>query len=322
MNESALIFAKALNGKGGCEQFQHIDQIASSNGPIWLHFDANHPETIAIIEATFPDIDDQTLRAILDLDARPRLLELEQGLLVLLRGINHNQGEQPEDMIGVRLWFTHSRLISLRYRKSKAVMQVAQSLDDGKGPNNIGEILSNIGGLLIEFIENGIDQLDDRLDSLETLVLEDPGKTLRHDISEVRKKAILIRRYLAPQREVLSQLRNVEMKWMTKEIGRKLQEVYDGQVRGLESLDAIRERSQVVTDELINALSEKLNRNLYVLSVITAIFLPLGFLTGLFGINVGGLPGVDNGNAFTYFTGALFVITLVQVIVFKILKWF
>ncbi|MFT7528788.1 MAG: zinc transporter, partial [Arenicella sp.] len=81
------------------------------------------------------------------------------------------------------------------------------------------------------------------------------------------------------------------------------------------------ERSQIIKDDLVNALSDRLNRNLYVLSVITAIFLPLGFLTGLFGINIGGMPGVDNNMAFSIFSIGLIVVVFIQIILFKLFKW-
>jgi zinc transporter len=71
-----------------------------------------------------------------------------------------------------------------------------------------------------------------------------------------------------------------------------------------------------------NALSDRLNRNLYTLSVVTAIFLPLGFLTGLFGINIGGMPGVEDEQAFFVFAGALAIIVSIQIVIFKYLKWF
>jgi zinc transporter len=59
-----------------------------------------------------------------------------------------------------------------------------------------------------------------------------------------------------------------------------------------------------------------------VLSVIAAIFLPLGFLTGLLGINVGGIPGADNPHAFLIFSAMLVIVVFLQVLLFKKLKWF
>ena len=66
----------------------------------------------------------------------------------------------------------------------------------------------------------------------------------------------------------------------------------------------------------------RLNKNTYILSVIASIFLPLGFLTGLLGINIEGIPGATNQSAFYIFCGIITLITAIQVIIFKKLKWF
>ncbi len=141
MTSNPLIFAKQLDGKGSCQNFQSLENLQNIQGPLWLHFDANAPGIDALLDESFSDIDDHTIKAILDQDARPRILELDQGLLIILRGINHNEGAEPEDMVAIRLWVTETRLISLRYRKSKTVMTVAKTLDEGRGAHSLGEIL-------------------------------------------------------------------------------------------------------------------------------------------------------------------------------------
>jgi len=91
-------------------------------------------------------------------------------------------------------------------------------------------------------------------------------------------------------------------------------------MRYVEELDAIRERAQIIKDELANIIVDRLNKNTYVLSVIAAIFLPLGFLTGLLGINVGGIPGVGNPTAFTVFCILLLILVAIQILIFRKFK--
>jgi zinc transporter len=322
VTESALIFAKELDGSGGAIEHADIEKSEHVIRPLWFHFDATHPDSENIMHRAFPDIDEHSLRAIFDQDARPRVLQLDHGTLIILRGINHNQGEDPEDMVAVRLWITEKCMVSLRYRKSKSLMDVAASFDQKRGPRDVGDIFSAICSTLFQHIENGIDQLDEKMSLLESRVLDKPDRQLRRDISEVRKSAILLRRYISPQKEAINQLRFSEVSWLNDKNLRRMQEAQDILVRGIEELDAIRERSQIVKDELVNALSDRLNRNLYVLSVITAVFLPLGFLTGLFGINIGGMPGVDNTMAFPVFVFSLVIVVIIQVVLFRFYKWF
>jgi len=83
-------------------------------------------------------------------------------------------------------------------------------------------------------------------------------------------------------------------------------------LRFIEDLDAIRERSQVVQDELQNLLADQLNKRTYLLAIVAAIFLPLSFLTGLLGINVAGIPGAENPWAFAIVVGGLVAVVGLQ----------
>lgn len=82
----------------------------------------------------------------------------------------------------------------------------------------------------------------------------------------------------------------------------------DHVTRYVEGLDALRERAAVTNDELSTRLAEAMNRRMYILSVVAAVFLPLGLITGLLGVNVGGLPGTHNEWGFWIVTGLLGVI--------------
>ena len=85
--------------------------------------------------------------------------------------------------------------------------------------------------------------------------------------------------------------------------------------------DAARERAQVAQDELTHRLSEYINRNMYTLSIVAAIFLPLGLITGYLGINVGGIPGEKWDWAFTVVGAMLITFALIEVWLFRRLRW-
>ena len=101
----------------------------------------------------------------------------------------------------------------------------------------------------------------------------------------------------------------------------RLREISDSTTRYVEDLDAIRDRATVTQEELNGRMAEQMNRTMYVLSIVAGIFLPLGLLTGLLGINVGGIPGTENRWAFTIFCSLLLIIAVAQVWLFKRMKW-
>ncbi len=108
----------------------------------------------------------------------------------------------------------------------------------------------------------------------------------------------MLRRYLAPQREAITRLQVEKIHWFTERDKRHLYETANSLIRIVEDLDSLRERANVAQEELVNILSEQINSRMYTLSLVTTIFLPLSFLTGLLGINVAGIPGPTNPWAF------------------------
>ena len=68
-------------------------------------------------------------------------------------------------------------------------------------------------------------------------------------------------------------------------------------------------------------MAERMNRNMYVLTIVAAIFLPLGLLTGLLGINVGGIPGSDNPLAFLIVCALIVGVGVLEYALLRLLRW-
>ena len=85
---------------------------------------------------------------------------------------------------------------------------------------------------------------------------------------------------------------------------------------------AARDHATLLQEEVFSVQNEAINDRMYLLAIISALFLPLAFLTGLFGINVGGLPGLDDPNAFWWFSGSLVVIATGILVWMARRRWF
>ncbi|MGR3571134.1 zinc transporter ZntB, partial [Brevirhabdus sp.] len=254
-------------------------------------------------------------------ETRPRTTPIADGALMILRGVNLNEGAEPEDMVSIRLWVDAHRIISLQKRQLRAVLDIADRLEGGTGPQSSGEFISALITRLSDRIEPVLQSLDDETDELEETVVERPDAAQRRPVTEIRRRTIQLRRHIAPQREAVAALRGSDLAWLLPLDLRHLSEAQDSLTRTVETLDAIRDRAQVVKDELTSALSDRLNRNLYILAVVSAVFLPLGFLTGLMGVNLGGLPGAASASAFWLFCAILAGVAAAILLLLRFLRW-
>jgi zinc transporter len=321
-NNQGLVAAYRLDGKGGGSRITttELDELHSDEGFVWLHLDyaSEHAQTWL---REHSDLEELVSEVLLTEETRPRSITMNDGLLVTLRGVNMNPGADPEDMVSIRIWINRHRVITTRHRRMLIIDDLKQAIEHGHGPCSPGEFLVYTADLLARRMADVVDELDDAVDMLEEEVLTAQSYQLRGRIADVRRQAIALRRYLAPQREAMTRLCNEPVVWLSDDDRIRLREVADRMMRYVEDLDSARDRASVTQEELLGRLSEQMDRRMYVLSIVAAIFLPLGFLTGLLGINVGGIPGAENKHAFFEFSVILIFVVAVQVIIFKWRKW-
>ncbi|MDX1778016.1 MAG: zinc transporter ZntB [Thermodesulfobacteriota bacterium] len=319
---NGLIYGFIFDGKGGGKKIdlEEVRSWKSEQGILWLHFDYTSEEAQNWI-LNYSGLDGVPAEALLTEETRPRTIIFDDAALMALRGVNLNPDSDPEDMVSVRLWIDKYKIISTRRRPLLSISDIADSLKKKEGPKTTGDFIDDLTDWLITRMEGTIEGIEDRLAQLEEDIIDSSNPGLRTTLLGVRRQAIMLRRYLAPQREALTKLYSESLSWMRSDDKIRIREVTDRLIRYLEDLDSARDRASVTQEELANRISEQMNSRMYVLSLVAAIFLPLGFLTGLLGINVGGIPGAENKWAFGIFLIMLVGIVVLQIYYFKKKKW-
>lgn len=317
-----LVAAFRLDGRGGgtALDWAGIRAWTPAGGPLWVHLDYTHPEAVRWLRES-SGLDESVALALLAEETRPRSVVTHGGLLVVLRGVNLNPGSELEDMVSIRLFLEEHRAISTRHRRVMAIDALRAALAAGHGPRTSAELLVDIADGLTTRIGSVLAELDDQVDALDDEVLTRESYALRSAIGSMRRKVIALRRYLAPQRDAVAHLQGERLAWLDEVSRIQLREIADRTTRFVEDLDEARDRAAVTQEELNSRLSERMNRTLYMLSIVTGIFLPLGLLTGLLGINVGGMPGAGRSDAFLIVCGLLAAMVVVQLVLFKRMKW-
>jgi len=307
-----IAFAYPLSGPEQGRLLEDDDVIADAlhaDTPAWLHLRADHPEADPWVDRHLSYLDPAIRDALTDTETRPRALRIGDGLLVNLRGINVNDGEDPEDMVSLRLYIDPARIVSLSRRRLGSVEALAGAVESREGPTDAGAFLARLVEALTDRIEDQVADLDDRVEALEAQSIAAPHGELGSVVSGQRLELTELRRFLIPQRTAVADILRARIGWLADSDRTVLGEQLDQLTRVTETLEALREQLYAIRDEIESARDERLNRNLYVLSVISAVFLPLSFLTGLMGINIAGMPGTNWPPAFWVFAGGLAVIT-------------
>lgn len=300
-NETALVAAYELDGRGGGNLLsvrQLREAWADPQRSVWMHLDFRHQDVNTYLEE-IAGLDEAPIEALLEEDTRPRLARFRNGAVSTLRGINLNPGAAPEDLISLRIWITSNRLITLRRRPLRSVSEVRERIDQGEGALSISDLLAWLAEALVDDVGDVAHQLDDQLGDLEEDQLSereiDPD-----DLSRLRRSLITLRRFMGPQRDCLEQIAHGPG-WLDEDTKVSIRESANQLSRYVEDFHAMQERALILQEQLFSKHNERLNQRMYMLAIVTTVFLPLSFLTGLLGINVGGIPGADSPYGFVVF---------------------
>ena len=322
MENDGLLHAFLFDGKGGGHDlsWSELNSWTPSQGKIWIHLAYTSPNAYTwLLEES--GLEPFIVEALTSEETRPRATVIGKGLLLNLRGVNLNPGADPEDMVSLRVWADENRIITTRKRHLLSMTDLKSLLNSGNGPASISDFIITINELLTSDIEKAVDGIEDSISTLEEQVISSNEGSLRSQISAIRRESIILRRYLAPQREAISRLHIDTISWFSEKDKRHLYEIVNSLVRIVEHLDSLRDRASIAQEELVNSLSAQLNSRMYVLSIITAVFLPLSFFTGLLGINVGGIPGASYKWAFSIVILLLLLVCIGQYFSFRKKHW-
>jgi zinc transporter len=321
-SDRGLVWAYLLDREGGGKRvgWEALTTWRPEQGLLWAHFDISEPGPEGWIEER-SGLEPPIAAALLAEDTRPRSAPSRNGLLVILRAVNLIPGAEPDDMVSVRVWLERDRILTTRRRILQTSRDIRDAIEAGEGPTGPGEFLCFLVELIVDRIGESVDELDQQIDAVEENVSEANIMELRGQLADLRRQTAHLRRFLAPQRDALDRLVRQPDPILTEQDNLSLREQADRVQRYIEDLDLIRERGLVSQEEFLARIAYQQNQRILVLSVAAAIFLPLTFLTGLMGMNVGGIPGARSGLGFVGMSALLITFGAAIAYYFRRRRW-
>ncbi|GFE64994.1 zinc transporter ZntB [Litoreibacter roseus] len=283
----------------------------------WVHFDLATPDLEPWLADRIPEL---AAAALAQSETRPRCERLGDGILLNLRGVNLNPGASVDDMISLRLWLAPGLVVTTRLRQLMALSAVKEDCDAGNAPSSIAAFVDDLTIGLTDRLEGVVLELEDQADGMEEAMFH-PTSDMGSDLARLRQRMIKLRRFVGPQRDAMVKLSALDTPLLDGDTLGSIRRTTDRITRAVEALDAARDRLMVVQDHIDAQAAQTLGRNSYILSVVAAIFLPLGFVTGLFGVNVAGMPGTEWAFAFALLCLTSAAIGLALYWLFRRMKW-
>ena len=234
------------------------------------------------------DLHPLALEDVLNAGQRPKLEPYDAQLFVIMHAPTYQNGE-----IGLRQIsaFLHKRfLLTFCPGKEDPFASILKRLE-ASGTRLRQHGTDYLFYLLLDLV---IDQsfpvleiLGAEIEVIEEVIVSTPERKVLYQIHQVKRNMILLRRSLWPQREVVNQLLRNEDGWIAETTSVYLRDCYDHTVQVMELVESYRDMSASLLDIYLSSVSMRLNDVMRVLTVIATIFMPVTFLTGLYGMNFG-----------------------------------
>lgn len=325
VTDGPMLFGRVLDGKGGGRPLSWDEartwSPAQPGEVLWVHLCRSESGvTEWLLEGL--ELPKRTVDLLTGSQTRPRAFREAETLVGTLRGINLNQGAEPEDMVSMQLWSDGSRLVTLRRLKLQTPRDTLAEIDRGVGPADIGALITSLVEHLVARMNNSIVDMNGRIDMLEEASVNGDPQVMLDKIASIRRNCLALKRHMSPQHEALEEISRDAPSWFEEHDRRQIAETIDRLRRYLDDLDISKESALVLQDDLRARAIASTDRTSYLLTIVAAIFLPLGFVTGLLGINVGGMPGTDDPWAFWLVVIMCTAILMMQLFLFWRWKWF
>lgn len=298
------------------------DEAAAARGSArlaWIHLDVMEPATRPFLTERL-GLSELVVSALTAVETRPRCEPIGEGALINLRGLSLTGEETEDELVSVRVWTERGLIVTVGRYPISALPRLVAAMKAGsiKDP---GDFVALLGDGITDDLDPDVAELGDRLDQCELNLDAKRAFQLRRTIAAVRAKSIEYRRFVAPQRQALERLATLPGGWLEEDDRLHLSESADRFARMTEELESIRERAALMAEQITDLRAELIDQRSLVISVLALVFLPLTFLTGLFGMNVK-LPYQDAPWAFSAMLGFCVLVVVAGMGYFLKARWF
>lgn len=271
---------------------------------VWVHLCVSNEHARQWLgdEAKLPDY---VIDALTAAETRPRCDMMGTAAFINLRGLASEEEDGTvlgEPLASVRIYAVEGCVYSVTRRTMKALDTVKDAVARSAIADP-GDLIAEFATAITEELDPVVADLGDSLDECEAEIEANRAFELRRRVTRTRVEAIGYRRFLFPQRTALEKLAALPLGWLHDDDRQHLISAADRAARMAEEVDAIRERSGLMHETLTDLRAELIDQRSLVIAIAAMVFLPLTFLTGLYGMNVHGLWFADQPWAFDAIVG-------------------
>lgn len=258
----------------------------------WLNVNGVHDVSIVQRVGELVDLHPLVMEDVVNLDQRPKLEDFEQYLFVVLKMIHYDE-EYDLKIEQVSLIVGPTHVVSFQEHEGDVFEPIRHRIRTRSGRiRRMGTdyLAYALIDIIVDHYFSIVEQTGEEISRLEERLVNRPDKGDLVLINDLKREVTLFRKSIWPLREVVSGLQRSESALIKSQTEVFLSDVYDHTIQALDMAETLRDLLSSLTDLYMSSLSQKMNEVMQFLTIVGAIFIPLTFIAGVYGMNFSRMP--------------------------------
>jgi magnesium transporter len=290
----------------------------------WLQINGLHDEEVLNQLGEKFAIHSLVLEDVVNPNQPPKVEEFDDYLFVITKIFHFDPEEQELKSEHLSFILLPDLIITFQETDTVHFDPILRRLDNPKGrmrKYGLDYFLYALLDLIIDFYFLALDAMNDMFEDLEERVIENPEQYHVHEIHQLKRQVITFRKSVRPLREVVKVMMDENTELISEDIDVFLRDLYDHTIQAVELLETQRELASGLMETYLSQVSHRMNEVMKVLTIMSTIFIPLGFLAGLYGMNFDYIPELHFRYGYFVLLGFMAVAVTGMLFVFKHKKW-
>ncbi len=290
----------------------------------WINVDGLHDVEIIQKLGNCYDIHPLVLEDIADTDQRPKMEELDQYIFFVLKMFYVDNKTDEIESEQISLILGPNYVISFQEKVGDVFNSVRERIRKDKG--RIRKMGSDylVYSLIDSIIDNYfiiLEKIGEKVENIEQDLVSNPEPRILQQIYTLKREMIYLRKSVWPLREVINNLMREDSKLITKSTHIYIRDLYDHTFQVIDAIETFRDVISGMLDIYMSSVSNKMNEVMKVLTIFAAIFIPLTFIVGVYGMNFQYMPELSFPWAYPAVWLIIILVGISLLAYFKHKKW-
>jgi magnesium transporter len=294
----------------------------------WLNVDGIHETSLIEKLGALYELHPLLLEDVVNTEHKPKIELYDSGHLFVTLKMLHVDNEKPLSISAEHVSFVlgHNYLISFQEELNDDIFtSVLARLQASVGKtrkNGADYLMFALMDVVVDNYFIILEKLGDQLDMAEDQIIRGSKQFTLADLYALKREITQVRRFIWPLRDIINQLIREDNPLMSKKSVPYYRDLYDHVVQMIDTIDSYRELLASLADVHLSTMSNRMNAVMKTLTIFSAIFMPLTFIVGVYGMNFDNMPELHFHYGYFYTWALMLLVTVGMVFYFKWRRWF